>query len=136
MLTGINPLLSGKLLLHLDRMGHSDAVVIADAHFPVYRLGLRQVELPNAHSPEVVAAIRSVLPLDAAPALDLMATPGGEELDIHLELTRAAGATDKRLIERYSFYASARDAYLIVRTGEIRQYGNAILRKGIVTPKA
>ena len=33
MLDGIHPLLSGELLMHLDAMGHSDSVVIADAHF-------------------------------------------------------------------------------------------------------
>ena len=43
MLTGIDPVLSGELLLHLDAMGHSDTVVIADAHFPAARLGERVV---------------------------------------------------------------------------------------------
>ena len=38
MLTGIHPLLTGELLAHLDAMGHSDAVVLADAHFPADRL--------------------------------------------------------------------------------------------------
>jgi L-fucose mutarotase/ribose pyranase (RbsD/FucU family) len=33
-LTSIHPLLTGKLLAHLDATGHSDAVVLADAHFP------------------------------------------------------------------------------------------------------
>ena len=34
MLTGIDPILTGALLAQLDAMGHSDAVVVADAHFP------------------------------------------------------------------------------------------------------
>lgn len=68
MLEGINPLLTGELLLHLDRMGHSDSVVIADAHFPAWALGDRVVDLPGTTTPEVVAAIRTVLPLDDAPA--------------------------------------------------------------------
>ena len=42
MLTGINPLLTGELLWHLDAMGHSDAVVIADAHFPAAALADRK----------------------------------------------------------------------------------------------
>ena len=56
MLEGINPLLTGELLLHLDRMGHSDAVVIADAHFPAWAIGARVVDLPGTTTPEVVAA--------------------------------------------------------------------------------
>ena len=39
MLEGIHPLLTGALLHHLDDMGHSDAVVIADAHFPAAAVG-------------------------------------------------------------------------------------------------
>ncbi|MDQ1617715.1 MAG: L-fucose mutarotase, partial [Actinomycetota bacterium] len=36
-------------------------------------------------------------------------------------------------IDRHAFYEIAAAAYLIVRTGETRPYGNAILRKGVVT---
>ena len=82
MLEGIHPLLTGELLLHLDRMGHSDAVVVADAHFPAWGLGARVVELPGTTTPEVVAAIRSVLPLDDAPGIDLMTSADGAVLDL------------------------------------------------------
>ena len=34
MLQGINPLLTGELLKRLGEMGHSEAVVVVDAHFP------------------------------------------------------------------------------------------------------
>ena len=60
MLEGINPLLTGELLLHLDRMGHSDSVVVADAHFPAWALGERVIDLPGTTTPEVVAAIRQL----------------------------------------------------------------------------
>ena len=36
-------------------------------------------------------------------------------------------------MDRYPFYEVAAQGYLIVRTGETRKYGNAVLRKGIVT---
>lgn len=68
MLTGIRPIPTGHLLAHVDVMGHSDAVVLADAH-----------------------------------------------------------------LDRHAFYDAASAAYLIARTGETRIYGNAILRKGVVT---
>lgn len=134
MLEGINPLLTGELLLHLDRMGHSDSVVIADAHFPAWALGARVIDLPGTTTPEVVAAIRSVLPLDDAPGIDLMTSADGAVLDVQHELMAAAGTTldTTRFVERFAYYEVAKSAYLMVRTGETRKYGNALLRKGVV----
>ncbi|HEY4225707.1 MAG TPA: RbsD/FucU domain-containing protein [Pseudolysinimonas sp.] len=133
MLSGIHPLLSGSLLHHLDEMGHSEAVVIVDAHFPARGLATRLVELPGTSATVVVAAIRTVLPLDDVAPLDLMAAPGGP-LPIHQELTAASGLEVGRaaFVERYEFYERAAAAYLIVRTGEQRTYANALVRKGIV----
>ena len=133
MLSGIHPLLTGPLLAHLDAMGHSDSVVLADAHFPAHRLGARVLDLPGVATPDLMAAIRTVLPLDDAPAVDLMATPDGEQLPVQKDLITAAGTGDVRFLDRYAFYDAAAPAYLIVRTGETRVYGNAILRKGVVT---
>lgn len=134
MLTGIHPILSGELLRHLDEMGHSDAVVVADAHFPAQRLGARCITLPGLGTPAVVEAVRTVLPLDDAPALDLMAAPEGEALAVQEELVRAAqaGPGGVRHVDRAAFYDLAAGAYLVVRTGETRVYGNALLRKGVV----
>lgn len=133
MLSGIHPLLTGPLLAHLDAMGHSDTVVLADAHFPAHRLGSRVLDLPGVTTPDLMAAIRTVVPLDDAPAVDLMATPDGERLPVQEALVAAAGTTDVRFLDRFGFYEAAAPAYLIVRTGETRVYGNAILRKGVVT---
>ncbi|WP_067195400.1 RbsD/FucU family protein [Microbacterium sp. XT11] len=134
MLEGIHPLLTGELLLHLDRMGHSDAVVVADAHFPAWALGSRVIDLPGTTTPEVVAAIRTVLPLDDAPGIDLMTSADGAVLDVQRELMAAAGTEleTTRFIDRFAYYDIARGAYLLVRTGETRTYGNALLRKGVV----
>jgi L-fucose mutarotase len=133
-LTAINPILTGSLLAHLDAMGHSDAVVLADAHFPADRLARRLLVFPGLSTPDVLAAVRSVVPLDDAPALDLMASADGSRLPVQDELIAAAQATeqDVRVLDRHAFYDIAADAYLIVRTGETRTYGNAILRKGVV----
>lgn len=134
MLTGIHPLLTGQLLAHLDAMGHSDAVVLADAHFPAERLATRLLALPGLGASEVLEAMRTVVPLDDAPALDLMATADGSRLPVQDALMAAAGVReqDVRLLSRHDFYDAAAEAYLIVRTGETRTYGNAILRKGVV----
>jgi L-fucose mutarotase len=134
-LTAINPILTGSLLAHLDAMGHSDAVVLADAHFPADRLARRLLGFPGLSTPDVLAAVRSVVPLDDAPALDLMTSADGSRLPVQDELIAAAQATeqDVRVLDRHAFYDIAADAYLIVRTGETRTYGNVILRKGVVT---
>jgi L-fucose mutarotase len=134
-LTAINPILTGSLLAHLDAMGHSDAVVLADAHFPADRLAHRLLVFPGLSTPDVLAAVRSVVPLDDAPALDLMTSADGSRLPVQDELIAAAAATeqDVQFRDRHDFYDAAADAYLIVRTGETRTYGNVILRKGVVT---
>jgi L-fucose mutarotase len=108
--------------------------VIADAHFPAWGLGERVVDLPGTTTPDVVAAIRTVLPLDDAPGLDLMSSAGGELLDVQRELMAAAGTVVEttRFVERFAYYDLAKAAYLLVRTGETRKYGNALLRKGVV----
>jgi L-fucose mutarotase len=138
MLQGIHPLLTGELLKHLDEMGHSESVVIADAHFPAAGLAERLVTLPGTTAPEVVAAIRTVLPLDDTLALDLMASADGSVLDVQRELLATAGIAeeDARFVDRFAFYDVAAGGYLIVRTGETRKYGNAILRKGLVIETA
>jgi len=138
MLSGIDPILTGALLAHLDAMGHSDAVVVADAHFPAARLGARVVDTPGLDSPQVLAAVRSVLPLDDAPALDLMRSADGATLTVQHELIAAAraGDDDVRFVERHAFYDLAAEAFLIIRTGETRSYGNALLRKGLVVPES
>jgi L-fucose mutarotase len=134
-LKGIHPLLTGDLLIHLDAMGHSDAVVLADAHFPAARLATRCLTFPGVGTPELLAAICTVVPLDDAPALDLMSTPDAATLRVQQELVAAAGAPADavRALDRHRFYEEAASAFVIVRTGETRVYGNAILRKGVVT---
>ena len=134
MLMGIDPVLSGELLAHLDAMGHSDSVVLADAHFPTARLARRAVTLPTLGTPRVLQAICSVIPLDEAPSLDLMASADGVALPVQEELLAVAGVDplDARFLDRYAFYTAAAEAFLIVRTGETRVYGNVLLRKGVV----
>jgi len=137
-LIGIHPLLTGELLAGLDAMGHSDAVVLADAHFPAHRVaraaGGRPVELPGVATPDLLRAICTVLPLDDAPALELMTSADGAVLPVQEELMTAAGVTsdEVRFVDRHEFYDVAARAQLVIRTGETRTYGNALVRKGVV----
>ncbi|MGC3995804.1 MAG: RbsD/FucU domain-containing protein [Propionicimonas sp.] len=136
MLLNLDPVLTGRLLLALDEMGHGDAVVIADAHFTASKLAKKHlVDLPGLGSPRVLRAVRSVMVPDTyGPALDLMESPDGL-LPVQSELIEAArlDGEEHRLVERFAFYDLAAQAELIIRTGETRTYGNALFRKG-VTP--
>ena len=136
MLLNIDPILTGRLLLALDEMGHGDGVVVADAHFTASKLARKHlIDLPGLSSPRVLQAIRTVLVPDThGPALDLMESPDGL-LGVQEELIAAAElqGAEHRMIERFAFYDLAAQAELIIRTGETRTYGNALFRKG-VTP--
>ena len=136
MLLNLDPVLTGRMLLALDEMGHGDAVVIADAHFTAAKLARKHlIDLPGLTSPRVLAAIRSVVVPDTyAPSLELMECPDGL-LPVQSELIAAArlDGAEHRLVERFAFYDLAAEAELVIRTGETRIYGNAIFHKG-VTP--
>ena len=133
MLRGIDAVLTGEILLHLDRMGHSDLVAIVDAHFPAYRVGKCVVDVAVG-SPRATRAICSVVELDDVEPFVLMDS-GKEWNSVQRELVAASGVPEVGVgaIDRYAFYELAERANLIVRTTETRIYGNAVLRKG-VTP--
>jgi L-fucose mutarotase len=136
MLSGIHPMLHGELLAALDRLGHGDELVVADANFPAYRAASEVVVAAGLAAPNIVEAVRTVLPLDAYEGASVlfMTAEGGERLPVQQELIAAADAPSDRVgeIERFDFYERAATARLVVRTGELRPYGNVILRKGVV----
>lgn len=137
MLIGVHPLLTPDLLHVLASMGHGDELVIADANFPSATIGRRVVPMPGVDAPAALAAILTVFPLDAAssPAVFAM-QPSARQEGLPPPVTEfqrllGTGATLGSL-ERFAFYECARGAFAVVRTGELRPYGNAILVKGVV----
>lgn len=136
MLSGIHPNLGGELLAALDRLGHGDELVVADANFPAHRIGRVVIETPGLAASAVVGAIRTVVPLDAheGASVLLMDAEGDGRPAVQLELVEAADAPAERVaeLERFAFYERAATAQLVVRTGELRAYGNLIMRKGVV----
>ena len=84
MLTGIHPILHGELLAALDRLGHGDELVVADANFPAHRLGATVIELPGLTAASIVQAIRTVVPADRheGASVLLMTAEGGEQLAV------------------------------------------------------
>ncbi len=141
MLKGLHPLLTGDLLHALAAMGHGDEIAVVDANFPAASVGRRVIELPGASAPDALAAILTVFPLDTtvAPAAITMQVVEDPEAVPEPVADFAAVFTEQGLgdseighLERHAFYERARGAFAVVRTGELRPYGNIVLVKGVV----
>jgi L-fucose mutarotase len=141
MLKGIHPLLTADLLRAMRAMGHFDEIAVVDANFPAARLGPPVIELPGMSSPDVLAAILTVFPIErrVSPAVYTMQVEGdpGVVPPPVAEFAAAfagCGLADCEFgqLERHAFYDRARDAFAIVRTGEMRPFGNILLVKGVV----
>ncbi len=133
-LVGIHPLLIGSLLAALDGMGHGDVLVVADANFPARRGPAPVVDIPTASAPRLVTAVRTVFPLDPEEPLSFMTCPDGwvpVQRDLH-DAASEGGSGRVELLDRYAFYDLAAKAQLLIRTGELRAYGNVALRKGVI----
>jgi L-fucose mutarotase len=140
MLIGVHPLLHADLLHVLASMGHGDELVIADANFPAASVGKRLIQLPTASSTLALEAILTVLPLDAAvPSAAITMQVMGDATAVPEPVREFATVLSGRVppvvmgsLERHEFYARARNAFAVVRTAELRRYGNILLVKGVV----
>jgi L-fucose mutarotase len=142
MLKGIDPILGPDLLAILRAMGHGDEIAIVDANFPATSSAKRLVRADGIDAPRMVRAILSVLPLDifvpnAAFRMAVVDRPHEvppitQEFAAALKAVKYAGEIEP--IERFAYYERARNAYAIVATGELRYWGNLILKKGAIPP--
>ena len=140
MLKGISPLLSPELLKVLCEMGHGDEIVLADSNFPGVSIGKRLVRADGLPIQTLLEAILPLFVLDryADPLLMMQVVAGGKldpavEAD-YMQVVRRyqPDAAAPVRIERHAFYERARDAFCVVMTGELRVYGNLILKKGVI----
>lgn len=144
MLKGIPPILSPELLKALCEMGHGDELVIADGNFPSQSIGENAVVIrADGHgTAEIMDAVLQMIPLDAyvEKSVALMAVVPGDSCP-----TPSIWADYKKILqqyepshheiemmERFAFYERAKDAYLIIATGETAIYANVLLKKGVV----
>jgi L-fucose mutarotase len=141
MLKGISKYISPELLAVLHEMGHGDEIILADAHFPGHSIGPRVIRADGIPIQVLLDGILPLFELDSyAPPLVMMEVVPGDTLDSAVERDymdtirrHAAAAPIPQRIERHAFYARAKGAFAIVMTGELRKYGNLLLKKG-VTP--
>jgi L-fucose mutarotase len=141
MLKGIHPLLCPDLLHALASVGHGDEIGIVDANFPAASLGARLIELRGASSPDALDAVLTVFPLDtrAVPpvhTMEVVGDPGAvpEPVMDFAAVFARHGLADCEIgaLERHAFYERAKRAFALVRTGELRPYGNILIVKGVV----
>jgi L-fucose mutarotase len=141
MLKGLSPYLSPDLLKILAEMGHGDEIILADAHFPGHTFCQRVLRADGVRVASLLDAIIPVFELDSyAPPLVMMQVVSGDTLDPQVEADyteairrHAPSAPAPERIDRFAFYDRATKAYAAVITGEVRKYGNILLKKG-VTP--
>src|SRR5262249_47498269 len=135
------PLLAPELLYAIAAMGHGDEIAIVDANFPAASLGPRLIEIRGASSPDVLDPLLTVFPLDTSVAqavftMEVVADPSAVPdpvMDFAEVFTRHRVADcEIATLERHAFYERARRAFALVRTGEMRPYGNILLVKGVV----
>jgi L-fucose mutarotase len=101
------------------------------------------IALPGADVRRTVAAVLSLLPLDASVAqpvayMQVCDTPVGYRSRLQRDVIAALQAdgqvTPERCeaMERFAFYDRVRQAFAIVHTGDPQPYGNFLLRKGVI----
>lgn len=142
MLKGIDPVLGPELLAILRGMGHGDEIVIADANFPSEGLARRLVRVDGVDAVRMVRAIAGLLPLDdfvSAAAFRMAVVDDPTTVppivsDFAEALATAGYSAPIDVLKREAFYARAEAAFAIVATGELRLYGNLILKKGVIRP--
>ena len=145
MLKNIPIILSPELLKVLCEMGHGDRLVISDGNFPAESMGknAKVIRMDGHGVPEILDAILQLFPLDTyvEKPVGLMEVVPGDPVETPIWNTYfdtvqkydARGENAVQYIERFAFYAQAKEAYAIIATGESALYANILLQKGVVT---
>ena len=141
MLKGIDPVLTPELLLVLASMGHGDELVLVDRNFPAVSVGRRVVRLDGCDLPRAARAILTLFPVDTfipepVAAMAMVDTPDVVP-EVQQEVFALVDAAEGRSVavervERFAFYARAREAFAVVTTSEDRPYGCVLLTKGVI----
>jgi L-fucose mutarotase len=144
MLKGIDPLLSPELLSTLRAMGHGDEIAIVDGNYPGLEHGRRLIRLDGHGVVPVLDAILSLLPIDEFVEQAIFRATVKHNIDaldpVHEEIVACCARHVPNIpvvpLLPGDFYTRARAAHALIQTSEPRLYGNVILRKGVIYPKA
>ncbi|MDG1117430.1 MAG: RbsD/FucU domain-containing protein [Flavimaricola sp.] len=146
MLKGIDQRLSAEVVHALMLMGHGDSLVVCDVNHPAATIAAQTtygslIDMAGCDIPAATSAILSLMPLDTfipAPVarMQVVGEPDGivpifERMQTVID--KAEGRTvQMRSLERFAFYAAAKEAFCIIRTSDSGPYGCFILTKGVI----
>ncbi|MFR5875088.1 MAG: L-fucose mutarotase [Eubacterium sp.] len=145
MLKGISPIISPELLKALCEMGHGDELIIADGNFPCESIGKNAIIVrADGHgTADILDAVLSLIPLDRytkkpVAYMDVVKGDSCPEPEIWNTYEQIINKYEPEhnnidMMERFAFYERAKNAYLIIATGETAVYANVLLKKGVVT---
>ena len=144
---GIDQRLSAELVHALMLMGHGDDLVICDVNHPAATIARqttlgRLIDMAGCDILTATRAILSLMPLDtfvAAPVARMQVVGDAEQvLPLFTAMQALCSEVEGRPVEfqaldRFAFYAAAKQAFCIIRTSDSGPYGCFILKKGVVT---
>ena len=146
MLKGIDQRLSAEIVHVLMLMGHGDDLVICDVNHPAATIARettygKLIDMAGCDIPTAARAILSLMPLDSfvpAPVarMQVVGNPDGV-VPIFARMQAVVNAAEGHAVqidplERFAFYAAAKQAFAIIRTADSGPYGCFILKKGVV----
>ena len=146
MLKGIDQRLSAEIVHVLMLMGHGDDLVICDVNHPAATIAGettygKLIDMAGCDIPTAARAILSLMPLDSfvpAPVarMQVVGNPDGV-VPIFARMQAVVDEAEGRVVEiqpleRFAFYAAAKQAFAIIRTADSGPYGCFILKKGVV----
>jgi L-fucose mutarotase len=146
MLKGIDQRLSAEVVHVLMLMGHGDDLVICDVNHPAATIAKtttygKLIDMAGCDIPTAARAILSLMPLDTfVPApirrMQVVGDPTAV-MPIFARMQTVADNAEGRPVgieplERFAFYAAAKQAFAIIRTADSGPYGCFILKKGVV----
>ena len=146
MLKGIDQRLSAEIVHVLMLMGHGDDLVICDVNHPAATIAAqttygRLIDMAGCDLPNAARAILTLMPLDRfVPApVSRMQVVGDAQgvMPIFARMQAVVDAAEGKpvqitALERFAFYAAAKQAFAIIRTADSGPYGCFILKKGVV----
>lgn len=147
-LKGIPDSITPELLYALARMGHGDALVIADANFPSDSIASctpysnTPIRIQGKSTAELLKDILTLFPLDqyadhSISVMDRVPSDKAKGLEVpaYSSLANVAGLaapTEMKFIERFEFYETAKRAFVVVQTDDRTLYANCIITKGVL----
>jgi len=146
MLKGFDQRLSAEVVHALMRMGHGDDLLLCDVNHPAATIAAETVwghaiDMAGCDIPTAARAILTLMPLDTFvthPVARMQVVgdagavvPGFAAMQAVCDAAEGR-AVGMQALERFAFYAAAKQAFCVIRTGDSGPYGCFLLKKGVV----